>query len=39
LRSRGIAPRIARYGIEARERLGKWRWVIERAQGWLHRFR
>ena len=23
LRSRGIAPRIARYGIESRERLGK----------------
>ncbi|MGX9773072.1 IS5 family transposase [Janthinobacterium aestuarii] len=39
LRSRGIAPRIARYGIESRERLGKWRWVVERTLGWLHRFR
>lgn len=38
LRSRGIAPRIARYGIESRERLGKWRWVVERTLGWLHRF-
>lgn len=24
LRSRGIAPRIVRYGIESRDRLGKW---------------
>lgn len=39
LRSRGIAPRIARYSIESRERLGKWRWVVERMLGWLHRFR
>lgn len=39
LRSRGIVPRIARYGIESRERLGKWRWVVERTLGWLHRFR
>lgn len=38
-RSHGIAPRIARYGIESRERLGNWRWVIERTLDWLHRFR
>lgn len=39
LRRRGIAARIARYGVESRERLGRWRWVIERTLGWLHRFR
>lgn len=39
LRRRGIAVRIARYGIESRERLGRWRWVVERTLGWLHRFR
>lgn len=38
LRRRGIAARIARYG-ESRERLGRWRWVVERTLGWLHRFR
>jgi transposase len=36
---RGIAARIARYGVESRERLGRWRWVVERILGWLHRFR
>ena len=39
LRRHGIAPRIARYHIESRERLGKWRWVVERTLAWLHRFR
>jgi len=39
LRNRGIAARIARYGVESRERLGRWRWVVERTLGWLHRFR
>jgi transposase len=39
LRRRGITARIARYGIESRERLGRWRWVVERTLGWLHRFR
>jgi hypothetical protein len=39
LRRRGIAARIARYGVESRERLGRWRWVVERTLGWLHRFR
>jgi transposase len=39
LRWRGIAARIGRYGVESRERLGHWRWVVERALGWLHRFR
>ncbi|UVW30663.1 transposase [Massilia sp. H6] len=39
LRRRGIAARIARYGVESRERLGRWRWVVERTLGWLHRCR
>lgn len=39
LRKMGIVPRIARRGIESRERLGRWRWVVERTLGWLHRFR
>ena len=36
---RGIAARIARYGVESRDRLGRWRWVVQRTLGWLHRFR
>ena len=39
LRLKGIAPRIARRGIESKEHLGRWRWVVERTLGWLHRFR
>ena len=39
LRSRGIAARIARYGVKSRERLGRWRWVVKRTLGWLHRSR
>lgn len=39
LPSRGIAPRMARYGIGSRERPGPWRGVVERTPGWLHRFR
>lgn len=39
LRRRGITPRIARRGVESKERLGRWRWVVERTLGWLHRFR
>lgn len=39
LRLRGISPRIARRGIESKEHLGRWRWVVERTLGWLHRFR
>ncbi len=39
LRARGILPRIARKGIESRERLGRYRWVVERELAWLHRFR
>jgi hypothetical protein len=39
LRARGIVPRLARKGIESRERLGRYRWVAERDLAWLHRFR
>ena len=39
LRARGIIPRIARRGIESRERLGRYRWVVERTLSWLNRFR
>ncbi|GAA4368028.1 hypothetical protein GCM10023088_16520 [Actinomadura verrucosospora] len=30
LRRRGITPRIARRGIESSDRLGRYRWVVER---------
>jgi len=39
LRQRGIIPRIARRGIESSERLGRYRWVVERTLSWLNRFR
>ena len=39
LRKRGIAQRIARRGIEPKERLGRHRWVVERTIAWLHGFR
>ena len=31
-----ISARIARYGVESCERLGRWRWVVERILGLLH---
>lgn len=39
LRKRRIMPRIARRGIESRDRLGRHRWVVERTLAWLNRFR
>ncbi len=39
LRARGIVPRIARRGVESSERLGRYRWVVERPLSWLNRFR
>ena len=39
LRQRGITPRIARRGVESRERLGRHRWVVERTGAWLNCFR
>ena len=35
LRARGLTPRLARRGIESSERLGRHRWVVERALSWL----
>jgi transposase len=39
LRRRHILPRLARKGIESKERLGRYRWVVERTLAWLHSFR
>jgi IS5 family transposase len=39
LRQRGIAPRIARRGLDSSERLGRHRWVAERTLAWLNRYR
>jgi transposase len=35
LRACGITPRLARRGIDSSERLGRYRWVVERTQSWL----
>ena len=39
LRERGIRARIARRGVESSERLGRYRWVVERTGAWLNQFR
>ncbi len=39
LRKRRIIPRIARCGVEPKNRLGRYRWVVERTLSWLNRFR
>src|SRR5215211_150695 len=39
LRRRGIAPRIARKGVESSDHLGRFRWVAERTLAWLAQFR
>jgi transposase len=39
LRKRGIEGRIARRGVDSSERLGRYRWVVERTLSWLNRFR
>jgi transposase len=39
VRSRGIAVRIARRGIETSGKLGRHRWVIERTLAWLTGYR
>jgi IS5 family transposase len=39
LRKRGITPRIARRGVESSEKLGRYRWVVERTLSWMNRFR
>jgi transposase len=35
LRARGITSRPARRGIDCSERLGQYRWVVERSLAWL----
>jgi transposase len=35
LRGRGIQVRIARKGVESREKLGRHRWVVERTHAWF----
>jgi transposase len=39
LRRRRIKVRIARCGIDASQRLGRHRWVVERTLAWLNRYR
>ena len=39
LRKRGIVPRIARRGVESSQKLGRYRWVVERTISWFHQFR
>ena len=39
LHERGIADRIARRGVEDKQRLGRYRWVVERTLAWLVRYR
>ena len=36
---RGNRPRITRRGMESSERLGHYRWVVERTGAWLNRYR
>ena len=38
-RRRSIIPRIARRGIETSTKLGRHRWVVERTQAWINKFR
>jgi transposase len=38
-RRRRIVPRIARRGVDSRERLGRHRWIVERTLAWSARFR
>ena len=38
-RERGIQRRIARRGVESSQRLGRYRWVVERTFAWRARFR
>jgi len=37
--ARRITPRIARRGIDSNQRLGRYRWIVERTLAWLARFR
>ena len=37
--ARGIKHRIARRGVESKDRLGRHRWTVERTLAWLARYR
>ncbi len=39
LRRRGITARVTRIGVDSSERLGRYRWVVERTIPWLLAFR
>jgi transposase len=39
LRQRGIIARIARRGVDSGDKLGRYRWVVERTMSWLLGFR
>ena len=39
LRRRGITPRIARRGVDSSERLGRYRWIVERTNAWMLAYR
>jgi transposase len=39
LRRRGIKARIARKGKESSEKLGRYRWWVERTLSWLNHYR
>jgi transposase len=39
LRERGIHPLIARRNTENGSGLGAYRWVVERAESWIHKYR
>jgi transposase len=39
LRKRGIQPLLARRYIDNGSGLGVYRWVVERAQSWVHKYR
>src|SRR5919205_1329726 len=39
LRRRGIKARMARSGKDSSEKLGQYRWVVERTLSWLNRYR
>lgn len=36
---RGIKHRIARRGVESKDRLGRHRWVVERTHAWYNKMR
>jgi transposase len=39
LRRRGIKRRIARKSVESSEKLGRYRWIVERTLSWIAKYR